>query len=88
MGAMEDDSAAASEETNFARARKSVLESLQLIHPITYDQYYVCSMVKAGSVKKQKLGFLQFLCSEPGLGVPDPPVRKKATYLALLEEVV
>ena len=42
-----------------------------------------------GSIKKRKLGFLQFLCSELELDVSEPPIRKKATYLALLElEVV
>ena len=45
MGAMEDDAASASEETNFARARNPCLESLQLVHPITCDQYDVCAMV-------------------------------------------
>ena len=41
------------------------------------------------SIKKQKLGFLQFLCSELELDVSESPIRKKATYLALLElEVV
>ena len=42
-----------------------------------------------GSIKKRKRGFLQFLCSELELDVSEPPIRKKATYLALLElEVV
>ena len=42
-----------------------------------------------GSIKKQKLGFLQFSCSELELDVSESLIRKKATYLALLElEVV
>ena len=41
------------------------------------------------SIKKRKLGFLQFLCSELELDVSESPIRKKATDLALLElEVV
>ena len=42
-----------------------------------------------GSIKKQKLGFLQLSCSELELDVSESLIRKKATYLALLElEVV
>ena len=83
-----EDIIAANDEENFANARASVLTALQLIHPIVCDQQNLCAMVKTGSLEKQKLGQLQHFCSELGLAVPDPPVRKKAPYVSLLKELV
>ena len=84
----EDDLAAATEEENFATARESVLAALQMVHPIICDQKNVCEMVKAGSLAKQKVAQLQFLCTELGLDVPCPPVRRKSPYVTLLQEMV
>ena len=84
----EDDLAAVTKEENFVTARKSVLAALQLVHPIICDQQNVCEMVKAGSLAKQKVGQLQFLCTELGLDVPRPPVRRKSPSVTLLQEVV
>lgn len=88
----EEDTTAANEEENFASAREFVLAELQsavpLVHPIVCDQQNLCEMVKADSLSKQKLGQLQFFCSELELAVPVPPMRKKAPYVALLQEYV
>ena len=84
----EEDITAANDEENFANARASVMATLQLIHPIVCDQQNLCAMVKTGSLEKQKLGQLQHFCSELGLAVPDPPMRKKAPYVTLLKELV
>ena len=56
---MEVNAAVASEETNLARAKKSFffLESLQLVHPITCDQYDVCTMVLFFSAKAKPISF-------------------------------
>ena len=84
----EDDLAAVTEEENFVTARESVLTAIQLVHPIICDQQNVCEMVKAGSLVKQKVGQLQFFCTELGLDVLSPPVRRKAPYVTLLQELV
>ena len=84
----EEDMRAATDEANFANARESVLATLQLGHPIVCGQQNLCDMVKADSLSKQKMGQLQFFCSELGLDVPTPPVRKKAPYVTLLQDLV
>ena len=88
----EEDTTAANEEENFASTREFVLAELQsavpLVHPIVCYQQNLCEMVKADSLSKQKLGQLQFFCSELELAVPVPPMRKKAPYVALLQEYV
>ena len=64
----EEDTTAANEEENFACTREFVLAELQsavpLVHPIVCYQQNLCEMVKADSLSKQKLGQLQFFCSE------------------------
>jgi len=79
---------AGEEEQNFETARDTILSSMNLQHPITYDHYNVCAMVEDDTMKSLKLPFLQLMCQSLGLDVPQPPVRRKAPYLSLLKEVV
>lgn len=76
------------EETNFSTARAAALQTLQLEHPITYDQYNVCSMVANSTLKNLKLVLLQDMCKGLELNVPKKDVRKKELYKNLLTEVV
>ena len=84
----EQDVLAAEEQVNFFAARDSVLTSLHISHPIVVDQYDLCALVKSKGVKKLKVGLLQVLCESLELEVPVPAVRRKAPYLALLQELV
>lgn len=86
--ATQDDLRAIEEEVNFANARESVLSSLSLQHPITYDQFNVCSLVRDNALDKIKLPLLQAMCKDLGLDVPLRPVRAKAHYKTLLQEAV
>ncbi|CAH3148805.1 unnamed protein product, partial [Porites lobata] len=82
----EADIRASQEEANFSTA-KEVVETIQLNHPLEYDQYNLCEMALSGNLKVLKLPMLQRLCEDLGRDAPVPPVRKKAPYLALLEEI-
>lgn len=84
----EEDARAAIEEENYQRAKESVLSSLGLQHPIIYDQYNVCQLVKDGKLNKLKVGMLSMMCEDLDLDVPAKPVKRKAPYLQLLEDVV
>ncbi|KAL9961974.1 hypothetical protein ACROYT_G031023 [Oculina patagonica] len=84
----EDDICAAQEESNFCEARQEILTSIQADHPITFDQYNICEMVKNNTLKKLKLGLLQMLCEKFELEFPSTGQRKKAPYIAMLEELV
>ena len=77
---------AALEETNFSQAKETV-ETVQLRHPLVYDHYDLCAMALRNTLKQLKLLMLQRVCEDLGLDVPLPPVRKKAPYLALLEDI-
>ena len=82
----EMDVLASQEETNFSQAKEAV-ETVQLQHPLVYDQYDLCAMAIDDRFRLLKLPMLQRVCEDLGLDIPLPPVRKKAPYLALLEDI-
>ena len=85
---LEEDICASEEETNFNTARQDILSALQLEHPIVYDQYKICALVRKGTLKNMKLGLLQLFCERFELESPAKKVRSKAPYLSLLEQMV
>ena len=85
---LDDDIQASQEEVNYTTARQEILSRLQLEHPIVYDQYNICAMVKKGTLNNLKLGLLQLLCENFELETPAIKLRKKAPYIALLEQMV
>lgn len=86
----EDDIFAAEEESNFSKAREEILKSIQAAHPIVFDQYNVCSMVRDNTLGTLKLGMLQMLCEKFELELPSTVRRKRARapYQAMLSELV
>ena len=79
---------AVEEEYNFASAREAVLSTLDLQHPITYDQFNICRLVQGKKLSKLKVGMLQMIVDALNLESPVPPVRRKAPYLTALEQAV
>ncbi|XP_078372779.1 uncharacterized protein LOC144656433 [Oculina patagonica] len=86
--ATEEDVCAATEEENFCTARESVLSSLDLQHPITYDQFNICALVRESKLNKLKVAMLQVICEALNLETPVPAVKRKAPYTALLVDAV
>jgi len=81
-----DDIQAAEEETNFCDVREGAVLTIQLQHPIVFNQFDICKMAAEDSLKQLKLAMLQEICQSLELDVPVPPKRRKAPYLSLLEE--
>lgn len=48
----------------------------------------MCQLVKDGKLSKLKVGMLSMMCEDLSLDVPAKPVKRKAPYLRLLEDVV
>ena len=82
----EMDIQASQEEINFNQAKDAV-QTIQLQHPLVYDQYNLCAMAMEGTLKNLKLSMLQRVCEDLELDIPLPPIRRKAPYLALLEDI-
>ena len=78
---------ASEEETNFTSARDVAATASQIQHPITYDQFDLCTMAKGDTLKMLKLPMLQRVCEGLGLDAPHPPVRRRAPYMELLKDI-
>ena len=52
------------------------MTALHVQHPISYDQYEVCYMVKDKSLNKLKLGVLKLLCENLNISMPADQRRK------------
>ena len=63
------------------------MTALHVQHPISYDQYDVCCMVKDKGLSKLKLGVLKLLCENLNISMPAAQ-RRKAPYISLLEDLV
>ena len=85
----EQDLVAMEEEFNLSNAKESVFEQLNVTHPIHYQQYNICSMVKKSTLKNLKLAILKLLSKSFNLALPSGvDQRKKTSYIALLEDLV
>lgn len=84
-----DDELAADEEQNYADARESILNQVQLEHPIVYDTYNVCSMVISNKLSKQlSVSVLRTMCEYFDLPVNQIKVHRKEPYVTLIKELV
>ena len=52
------------------------MTALHVQHPISYDQYDICCMVKDESLGKLKLGVLKLLCENLYISMPADERRK------------
>ena len=86
--ATDEDIFAAEEEVNFQQAREVILTSMNLEHPIVYDQYDICAMVCNDTLKNLKMGLLQMLCEKLNLEVSVGDRRKKSSYIQALTGLV
>ncbi|CAH3124010.1 unnamed protein product, partial [Pocillopora meandrina] len=79
--ATDEDICAAEEEVNFHIAREEILADINLEHPIVFDQYNICALVRDNSLTRFKLGLLQILCEKFNLEAFITDRRKKSSYV-------
>ena len=54
--ATDEDICVAEKEVNFRKAREEILADINLEHPVVFDQYNICALVRDNSSTKFKLG--------------------------------
>ena len=82
--ATDEDICVAEKEVNFRKAREEILADINLEHPIVFDQYNICALVRDNSSTKFKLGLLQILCEKFNLKASITDRRKKSSYVGAL----
>ena len=86
--ATDEDICAAEEEVNFHIAREEILADINLEHPIVFDQYNICALVRDNSLTRFKLSLLQILCEKFNLEAFITDRRKKSSYVDALSDFV
>lgn len=84
----DEDVCAAEEEFNFHKAREEILSDINLEHPIVFDQYNICTLVRNKSLNNWKLGLLQMVCERFNLDDSITDRRKKSSYVDALTDLV
>ena len=62
--------------------------AINLEHPIVFDQYNICDLVRDNGLKNLKLGLLQMLCKKFNLQGSVTDRREKASYIDALADLV
>ena len=73
---------------NFHKAREDILLAMNLEHPIVFDQYNICDLVRDNRLKNLKLGLLQMLCEKFNLQGSITDRSRKASYIDALADLV
>lgn len=73
------------EEAN-REMREAVYSALDLSHPIMYNHYNICQLVKTTKITKLKLAELRAICSGLEISITGASNRK-ASYISQLEEL-
>ena len=84
----EVDIAAIEDEINFSAAREHVMATINIQHPIIFDQYNIYTMTEEDTLKHLKVALLQVIFKGLNLSIPHPPIRRKAPYLELLKDAI
>lgn len=76
-----DQREAAENEYDFSGLRNDVLEQLAISHPIYYDCYNLCELIKNGKISNFAIPVLQDICRHFDIPVVDITKRRKAPYV-------
>lgn len=86
--ATNEDVAAAQEEINFDATRQEILLTLDLQHPIVYDQYNLCAMVSGDKLKGLKLPLLKLICEKFDIEIRGADRRKLLPHVEAIKTMV
>ena len=81
----DSDDESAEDEMDFSDLRGEILENIQPIHPICFDNYNLCEMGQA-KLSKFAVAMLNRICVNFEIPVDDIKVHKKAPYISRIEE--
>ena len=82
-----DDVNAEKEELIFVTAREDILLSLQVHHPIMYEQHNLCTLVANRKLQELKLPILKLLCAAFDLYVEGEDRRKRRLFIDVIGQL-
>ena len=84
----EETDRSAEDQTAYCATRDKMLSECQLIHPIIYDTYDLCSLHAEKKLTKFSVSFLRQICIFYDMVVEGLPARKKVPYVTLIGSLV
>ena len=85
---IEEDTTAAEDQAAFSSTRTNILENCQLMHPIVYDSFILCSLNASNGFKRLGVNMLRMMCEYFDLDIANIPRSRKAPYMQLLCNLV
>lgn len=85
---LEEDTTAAEDQAAYSSTRTNILENCQLIHPIVYDSFNLCSLNASNGFKRLSVNMLRMMCEYFDLDIANIPRSRKAPYMQLLSNLV
>ena len=82
----DSDDESAEDEMDFSDLRGEIVENIQPIHPICFDNYNLCEMMGQVKLSKFAVAMLNRICVNFEIPVDDIKVHKKAPYISRIEE--
>ena len=82
----DSDDESAEAEMDFSDLRGKVVENIQPVHPISFDNYNLCEMMGQVKLSKFAVAMLNRICVNFEIPVDDIKVHKKAPYIIRIEE--
>jgi len=74
--------------TAYSFARNQIIQECQLSHPIIYDTYNLCQLCTTNKLKRLSVALLRCMCTYFHMEVDSLPVKRKAPYIDLLNDLV
>ena len=85
---VEEDTTAAEDQAAYSSTRTNILENCQLMHPIVYDSFNLCSLNASTGFKRLSVNMLRMMCEYFDLDIANIPRSRKAPYMQLLSNLV
>ncbi|KAK3742858.1 hypothetical protein QZH41_015379 [Actinostola sp. cb2023] len=75
---------AADNEEAFSELRSDVLQEVSITHPIYYDCYNLCDLIKNSKLTNFAISVLRKICQHFEIPVADITMRRKAPYIEMI----
>ena len=85
---LNDNDVAAEDATAYCTARDKIIQECQLIHPIMYDTYNLCSLYADQRLPKLSVALLRHICVFFNMNVENLSQHRKAPYISLINDLV
>ena len=82
---IEEDTTDAEDQAANSSTRTNILENCQLMHPIVYVSFNLCTLNASNGFKRLSENMLRMMCEYSDLDIANIPRSRKAPYMQLVQ---